>query len=90
MHRQEISYIRLVQDTRDDKKLVDAVTTPNTISIREVRTAPFVDKFEPINISSNNNDSSRIVESVKLSFESNVKSSISLSIKIEFIINARI
>ena len=69
---------------------MSAVTTSNTISIREVRTALFVDEFESINISSSNDDSSRIVESVKSSFESNVESSTSLPIKTEFIIDVKI
>ena len=67
-----------------------AVTTSNTMSVRGVRTAPSVDEFESINISSSNDDSSRTVESVKSSFESNVESSTSLPIKAEPIIDARI
>ena len=90
MHRQETSHIRLAQDARGDKKLVSAVTTSNTMSVREVRTAPSVDEFEPMNISSSNDDSSRTVESVKSSFESNVESSTSLSIKTELIVDVRV
>ena len=72
------------------KKLVGAVTTSNTVSVRGVRIALFVDEFELMNISSGNDGSSRIVELVKSSFESNVESSISLSIKVELIVNVRI
>ena len=66
------------------------MTTSNTISVRGVRTAFSVDEFELINISSSNDDSSRTVESVKSSFESNVESSTSLPIKTELIIDVRV
>ena len=69
---------------------MDVVTTSNTISVRGVRIAFFVDEFELMNISSGNDGSSRTVESVKLSFESDVESSTSLPIKAEFIVNARV
>ena len=66
------------------------VTTPNTIPIRGVRIAPSVDKSELIDILSGNNGSSRIVELVKLSSESDIESSTSLPIKVEPIIDVRV
>ncbi len=67
-----------------------AVTTPNTVSVRGVRTAPSVDESEPMDISSGNDGSSRTVESVKSSSESDVESSTSLPIKAEPIVDARV